>query len=234
MKLPLCYPLNLPFGITQKFGENQLAVYKDQLGLQGHNGIDMSAKNGTPVYAMHDGIVTFAGTDGSGGLGVVIRTTEKFDYDGGNAFIKSIYWHLKTGSIIVKPDELVKAGQKIGEADNTGLSTGDHLHIGIKPIYQGEQAWQWFNQEQTNGYNGAIDPNPYFNGTYPKDITTESTQSKRQVLFKQMMLAVRDYQVECGYLDFQSEENPSRISIGPKTLLSIAKDKKTWNSLKNF
>ena len=220
-KLQLIYPLNLPFGITQNFGENQLELYKNELGLNGHNGIDMSAKNGTPVYATHDGEVTFAGMDGSAGLGVVIRTLEQFDYKDSKSYFKTIYWHLKTGSIIVKPNQKVKAGEKIGEADNTGLSTGDHLHFGLKPIYQGEQEWQWWNSEQSNGYAGSIDPKPYFNGKYPKDMIHEVSQE-----FRNMMFAVRDYQVSKGFMDFVNETNPKKINIGTKTLAAITQDKK--------
>lgn len=202
-KLQLSYPLDLPFGVTQKFGENQLALYKDTLGLKGHNGMDMSAKNGTPVYATHDGEVTFAGEDGSGGLGVVIRTLEPHDYEGGTALIKSIYWHLKHGSIIVTANQKVKKGEKIGEADNTGLSTGDHLHFGIKPIAQGEQAWQWNNVEQTNGYNGAIDPSPYFDGTYPKNYTQKPISALPEPYLK-WLEATRTWQLYEGLNDFKS------------------------------
>lgn len=165
MKFKLHPPLKDMF-VTQKFGENNLSFYRD-MGMIGHNGIDYRAIDGTPVFASHDGRVTFAGYDGSGGLGVVIRTENEVELEGGMSHVKTIYWHLKKGSILVTGGQSVKAGQQIGEADNTGLSTGSHLHFGLKPIARGENDWTWFNLEQNNGYFGAIDPQTYLDTFIP-------------------------------------------------------------------
>jgi len=166
-RLELWYPCK-PFRVNQLFGENSIDFYKS-IGLKGHNGIDLFAPDGFPVRAAHDGSVTFTGEDGSGGLGVVIRTNESFEYKDGETYYKTIYWHLQKGSIRVKAGDKVKAGDLIALADNTGKSTGSHLHFGLKPIYQGEEEWNWMNMEQKNGYAGAIDPLPYFNGYYAED-----------------------------------------------------------------
>lgn len=160
MKLKLSYPLKqwkvyYPFGFVSP-------VYT-ALGLKGHNGLDLMALEGTPVYAAHDGKVTYAGYDGASGLILVIRTEEKFDdKDGAPQYWKTIYGHLKTGSLKVTASQKVKTGDLIALADNTGASTGSHLHFGLKPIAQGEQDWLWENTQQNNGYFGAVDPTPYF------------------------------------------------------------------------
>lgn len=170
-RLELWYPIKNPFSITQKFGENLIPLYKE-LGMIAHNGIDAYGAEGQPIYAAHDGEVTFTGEDGSGGLGVVIRTLEPLEYKDtatGQAFFKTIYWHCQKGSFLVKPGDLVKAGEQIASCDNTGMSTGSHLHFGLKPIKPGEENWQWFNLEKDNGYMGAIDPLPYFNGYFAVD-----------------------------------------------------------------
>lgn len=169
MKLTLYYPMK-PYRPGGKFGVcppgKVCEYYRNVLGLKGHNGIDVPCDTGTPVYASHDGTVTFAGEDGSAGMGVVIRTHEKFDYEKGQAYFKTIYWHLKKDGIKVKAGQKVKAGDLIALANNTGFSTGSHLHFGLKPVYKGEKDWEWWNAEQDNGYKGAIDPDPYFVGYY--------------------------------------------------------------------
>lgn len=152
--------------ITQGFGLSDtdpimLEKYK-AMGISAHNGLDMMAFDGTPVYATHDGRVTFAGYDGSGGLGIVIRTNEEVEMETGISYAKTLYWHLKKDSLLVTGGQQVVRGQQIASADNTGFSTGSHLHFGLKPIARGENDWTWFNTEQNNGFGGAIDPRPYF------------------------------------------------------------------------
>lgn len=165
-KLELWYPLQSIY-VSQKFGEH--GVDYSKIGIQGHNGWDFIALDGTPVYASHEGTVTFTGEDGAGGLLIAIRTNDKYEYQGVEVYFKSIYCHLKKGSFKVKAGDVVLVGTKLAEADNTGWSTGDHLHFGLKPVYKGEKDWEWFNLEQSNGYFGAIDPAPYWNSYSAKD-----------------------------------------------------------------
>lgn len=164
-RLELFHPVK-PWSVYNAFG-NPLKLYTD-MGMKGHNGFDVLAPHGTPVRAAHDGIVTQAGDDGSAGIGVVVRTEDEREYGTTSTFFKTIYWHLAPATchngkhqIAVKPGDQVLVGDILGYADNTGLSSGDHLHFGLKPVYPGEQDWQWFNSEQQNGYFGAIDPTPY-------------------------------------------------------------------------
>lgn|SRR3990167_6922746 len=152
----LSYP-TIPLRINQEFGMRPEYYSKVHSGLKGHNGIDFYALYGQPIYSACDGIVTFAGMDANEGLGLVIRTKSV-------PFYKVIYWHLLKFNVIVGTE--VKRGDIIGFANSTGLSSGDHLHFGFKPIAQGENEWSWFNTEQSNGYLGAIDPKPFFDGFY--------------------------------------------------------------------
>lgn len=173
MKISLFYPVK-PKSVNQPFG-NPDPKYA-ALGLVAHNGIDLAAYHGQPVYAAHAGTAYYQ-TDDKGGHGVVIRTNIPFDYGAGQAFFKSIYWHLCDSSkepqfrspVEGNSGMQVRLGQLIGYADNTGLSTGDHLHFGLKPQGVGEQDGAWYNVEQTNGYLGAIDPSPYWNGYFAED-----------------------------------------------------------------
>ena len=133
--------------ITQPFGENYADFYQ-KLGMRGHNGIDFLAKDGTNCFAAHKGIVQWAGEDSQGGVSVVIWEPEKK--------FKTIYYHLK--DVCVKANTMVKCGDKIGRCNNTGIyTTGDHLHFGLKETDDGGTTIN-----QANGYNGAIDPAPYF------------------------------------------------------------------------
>lgn len=167
-RLELYFPIRKPYFITQFFGQNNLPIYKE-LGLLGHNGIDVACQRGTPVLAAHDGIIVYAGMDGNEGIGVVIRTNEQFlDINNQPQWFKSLYWHL-INNVPVRVGQQVRIGDIIGYANSTGLSGGDHLHFGLKPQYPGENNTTWWNSENTNGYKGAIDPEQYFikNSPFP-------------------------------------------------------------------
>ena len=82
-----------------------------------HAGMDFGAAWGTPIHAVNDGAVSFAGY--SGGHGNMVR----LDHGGG---IGTGYAHMSR--IAVSPGERVRKGQVIGYVGSTGLSTGPHLH----------------------------------------------------------------------------------------------------------
>lgn len=165
MKFELFIPVK-PYHLNQAFGLNP-GTYA-QFGLTGHNGIDLMATHGQPVYAAHEG-TCYPEVDNSGGNGVVIRSDEEYEYGSQLVHFKTIYWHLVKSDAVVKTGQKVKAGDLIGFADSTGFSTGDHLHFGLKPQAWNENDWSWYNTEQSNGYLGAIDPIPFLNGFYAQD-----------------------------------------------------------------
>lgn len=159
LQLPLKY-----IRLTQEFGQYWLDFYK-KMGLKGHNGLDFEAKDGCPVYAAHSGIITWAGVDGDGGISVNIIASKE-----GKSFY-TLYYHLKKAEVEVGNN--VCAGQKIGEADNTGkYTTGEHLHFGLKETLNGGTI------NLDNGYLGAIDPTPYFVVNY------QGVQFKNKDCFK--------------------------------------------------
>lgn len=63
----------------------------------------------------------------------------------------TIYGHLAKS--YVSKGERVLAGQRIGLTDNTGDSTGSHLHFEYRPA-----GWE---KNTGNGYAGAVDPLPF-------------------------------------------------------------------------
>lgn len=169
-KLKLYRPL-YRWNLTQKFGENSIPLYK-QMGMLGHNGIDLYAQDDWVVRSSHAGTVVEAGHDNSGGLGVVIATDEMYNHHGIPVYFKTIYWHLKEGSIKVKVGQKVNIGDALALADNTGMSYGTHLHFGLKPIYHGEDGWTWYNLDPDNGYFGAIDPMEYMSDEFAYNYTS--------------------------------------------------------------
>jgi murein DD-endopeptidase MepM/ murein hydrolase activator NlpD len=82
-----------------------------------HKGTDIGAPYGTPIHAMMDGVVQFAGR--SGGYGNFV----KLAHSGG---VASGYGHMSR--FAVRSGAHVKQGQVIGYVGSTGMSTGPHLH----------------------------------------------------------------------------------------------------------
>lgn len=86
-----------------------------------HNGIDLAAAQGTPIYATRSGKVTTCSYQ-AGGAGNYVSINH---LDG----FSSIYMHMT--HYVVSPGQNVSQGQLIGYVGSTGLSTGPHLHFGI-------------------------------------------------------------------------------------------------------
>src|ERR671915_476120 len=89
-----------------------------------HRGIDIAAATGTTVVAATSGEVRFAGTAGSSGLTVSVRTADG-RYD-------TSYLHLSSAS--VGEGDRVAAGQPLGAVGTTGTrsATEPHLHFGVR------------------------------------------------------------------------------------------------------
>ncbi len=129
-------------------------------GLKGHNGLDLSASHGMPIYSAFDGWVEEVQTEEARGLGLGIVSTELYpctELNNANTQFKVRYWHLK--SFEVEKNNPVKKGDLIGYADNTGYSSGDHLHFELKPVTV--KNGKVTNTLQNNGYFGAVNPLPY-------------------------------------------------------------------------
>lgn len=86
-----------------------------------HEGMDIAAAIGTPIYAAIDGTVSFAGWET--GYGNFI----KIQHPNG---LETSYGHCS--KIDVSVGQKVKKGDKIGEVGNTGKSTGPHLHFEVR------------------------------------------------------------------------------------------------------
>ena len=111
-KLPLAMPVKSSFRYSSNFGR--------RWGRR-HEGIDMAAPIGTPIYATGDGVITHAGRQGA--YGNLIKIQHELGTE-------TRYGHLSR--IRVKPGQRVSQGELIGDMGNTGRSTGPHLHYEVR------------------------------------------------------------------------------------------------------
>lgn len=111
-KMPLAMPVQNSFRYTSPFGR--------RWG-RSHEGIDMAAPVGTPIYSTADGIVTWAGWQS--GYGNLIKIEHELGTE-------TRYGHLS--KIRVKVGQKISRGTLIGAMGNTGRSTGSHLHYEVR------------------------------------------------------------------------------------------------------
>ena len=87
-----------------------------------HEGIDLAAPTGTPIYAASDGIVVGATVNGGYGNWIRIDHPRK---------LSTVYGHLSEFAPGIKEGVQISQGELIGFVGNTGHSTGSHLHFEI-------------------------------------------------------------------------------------------------------
>jgi murein DD-endopeptidase MepM/ murein hydrolase activator NlpD len=104
--------------VTSRFGNRR--TFNGEVKSR-HQGVDLRAKTGVPIFAANTGVVVFAKELFLAGNTVII------DHGAG---ITSSYAHLN--SIDVKVGQTVKRGEKLGAAGATGRVTGPHLHWGMR------------------------------------------------------------------------------------------------------
>lgn len=86
-----------------------------------HNGIDIGAKSGSPIFAAGAGKVIFAAYGSGYGNYIVIDHGDK---------ISTLYGHCSR--LLVSAGQEVRQGQRIALVGSTGLSTGPHLHFEVR------------------------------------------------------------------------------------------------------
>lgn len=183
------YPPVKPFTVIQRFGGNAdyYARFRGSDGkpLKGHNGIDVVASHGTPIYAPCDGMAHWE-IDPHHGEGIIIHTGVH-DYKGRPTTFNVLNWHIcSKDDPLLKPKipadgnlYPVKTGDLIAYADNTGApfeSSGDHDHIGLIPFDETLAL-----TEPNNGFDGRINPLPYFTNIYAQDVPSNITLLRKQV-----------------------------------------------------
>ncbi|MEX2455746.1 MAG: M23 family metallopeptidase [Balneolaceae bacterium] len=115
-------PLPLDFGITHfrsPLSDNtRVTSGFGQRGVRPHQGVDLNVERGRPVIAAASGVVINAGV--ASGFGKRVEIQHRNGYS-------TIYAHLD--KIRVSRGQKVQGGQRVGDAGDTGLSSGVHLHF---------------------------------------------------------------------------------------------------------
>lgn len=131
------------FRESQSFGANP--DYYKQFGLAGHEGIDFATPTGTPILVATDGVVVRDFDDPVAGrnYGIYVAVWDKIQN------CATYYCHL--ASNVVSVGQAVVKGQLLGYSNNTGNTTGPHLHFGLcKTDAQGARI------NTDNGFSGFV------------------------------------------------------------------------------
>lgn len=212
-RLRLYYPVK-PFVLNQRFGDNIPCVKNfgasnqeivngasniscpvgfDKLyahfQMVGHNGDDLGAGEQN-LYAACDGMVIEKQTVPARGFGLGILTDNQAHLDAaGDHYVKVRYWHLKT--MYVEVGDHVTAGQLIGVTNNTGYSSGNHLHFEVQPMNKdaGDHPMLAFPNGGAGVIAGAIDPTPFFTGMYAQDVPAQISNLRQQLIILTQWLA---------------------------------------------
>lgn len=105
--------------ITSEYGMRFHPILKKNLI---HQGLDIGAPNGTPIYSVTEGEILFRGWLGGYGNAIMI------DHGGG---VVTLYGHMSSFGSFNEKDK-VTTGDIIGYVGSTGQSTGNHLHFEVR------------------------------------------------------------------------------------------------------
>lgn len=189
--------------ITQWFGLNpKLYAF---MGLNGHNGLDIVAPHGTPMYAVEAGTVVEV-KDTPDGFGKHLRIiTHGKD-------VCRVWTYGHCSKIHVKQNDVVTEGQLVADMGNTGFVVsgatpfwktnpfaGTHLHLGLREVKRSPKGWSYPGSPITmrvlnheNGFKGSIDPRPLLESVSNDDaerqrlLTIISLLNKVVGLYKQL------------------------------------------------
>ena len=88
-----------------------------------HTGVDLSAQEGTPIYAAGDGVVERAGWSSGYGRFVMLKHVNGFE---------TAYGHMSRIADVTQVGSTIRQGQIIGYVGHTGDATGPHLHFEVR------------------------------------------------------------------------------------------------------
>lgn len=110
-----CWPTSTRY-ITDDYGWRICPFHGEEF----HNGLDIGAGSGSPIYAIQDGVITKAAWYGGYGNCVILSC---------GTGVSALYGHLS--GFNCSYGQYVTKGQVIGYTGSTGNSTGPHLHFTV-------------------------------------------------------------------------------------------------------
>ncbi|MCB9560893.1 MAG: peptidoglycan DD-metalloendopeptidase family protein [Kofleriaceae bacterium] len=147
LKTPLKYAR-----VSSKFNPHRMHPILHKV--RGHFGVDYAAPVGTPVWAAASGTIVKRAPSGGAGNLVEIK------HDGG---LVTQYMHLSKFAPGQKVGQRVEAKTVIGYVGTTGLSTGPHLHFGVKkngahidPLTMAPQRAAGIAKKDAAGFRAAV------------------------------------------------------------------------------
>lgn len=175
------YAMPCPGFVTSNYG------YRAKFGRM-HKGIDLKIQSNDTIYAAFDGKVRLTNYEAKGyGNYVIIRHSND---------LETVYGHLN--KFLVKPDDVVKAGDPIALGGSTGRSTGPHLHFETRYM----------------GY--AINPAAIF------DFANQTTHTDTYTFNKKTYTQPRNY-APAATLAKAEKENPYKASSKTRTTYTVKK-----------
>lgn len=194
------YDLSLGFGGQHR--DPQVGSKYTQFGVLGHDGVDFALPMDTAVIAVDDGDIVRAKENSDYGTTIVIQ----------HSWGKSYYGHLD--KIIKTEGTKVKKGEIIALSGNTGLSSGPHLHFGIKPE----------KNDFDNGFYGKINPLPFLgiadSGAQHGKVAGVSTSAQAEIkngvqVISWNVSVKKGEEVTLGYKFDAPDISPELYLLGP-------------------
>lgn len=134
---------------------NKSRFYRSTYRTDVHLALDFACPIGTPVYAVHDGVIVAQGKYSyTGEYYTILRVRRGLRYQ-----VVALYTHLEPGTFRFHVGDKVARGQIIAKTGNSGWSTGPHLHFEIR------RGYRWETPSFVNTYRWLrFDPAAFISG----------------------------------------------------------------------
>ena len=198
-------PVKDSYGVSSRYGWRTDPITGET---KFHNGVDLAAATGTPVYASESGIIEYANEGDNGGYGNMIELR-------GSSY-KHTYAHLN--SIFVKEGQYINAGDKIGEIGSTGSSTGPHLHWEVLDIQRNERL-DGLDVSGSGSYNDSV-LNPTINPV-PNQYEIPSESYDNTDLIRSIENARNKSRVSTNYSPSYSQTNISPVQKSQGNMIAF-------------